>query len=460
MRRDPASFRDLAGHVYEQDGRILRTVMPRAAAAYEGVRDSGALASWIERGWVIPTAETAAPTADNAIQGAAYVLEHTRVPFVSYPYEWSFGLLKAAAVLQLDLLDDALARGRQLSDATAYNVQFVGARPVFIDVLSFREYHAGDYWIGHRQFCEQFLNPLLLRSLVGVPHNAWFRGSPEGIPAVELDALLPRVRKLSWNVLSHVTIPARLARKHAASPLTAVRPSRPLPLAAYRGLVTQLRHWIGRLEPRNATPSVWRGYETMGTYEASERERKHAFVAEFIGTLRPTMLWDIGCNTGEFSEAALKAGAHYVVGFDADHGALDAAFARATDRQLAFLPLFLDAANPSPDQGWNQQERRGLAARGPADALLALAVVHHLAIGRNVPLEAIARWLADLAPRGIIEFVPKNDPTVQLMLANREDVFDGYDQTGFETALGRHARIVRGETVSSSGRRLYEFERT
>jgi ribosomal protein L11 methylase PrmA len=460
MQCDAASFRDPAGHVYRDGDRILRTVTSRAAPDYEHVRDGGALRAWIDRGWVVGTKEVRAPAhAGPDVRNARYVLEHARVPFISYPYEWSFALLKAAALLHLDLQIDALNRDLQLSDASAYNVQFIGARPVFIDVLSFQRYEAGDYWAGHRQFCEQFLNPLLLRAALGIPHNAWLRGSPDGIPSAELDSALPFTRKLSLNVFSHVTLPARLARKHAAAPMAAPAARRPLPRSSYAGLLAQLRHWIATLQPRDATPSVWREYGDMRTYADEARDRKHAFVRDFIAAARPAMLWDLGCNTGEYAELALQAGAGYVVGFDADHGALEAASDRATSSNLRFLPLFTDAANPAPDQGWNQRERAGLQGRAGTDALLALALVHHLAIARNVPLDAFAGWLTGLAPTGIVEFVPKEDPTVKLMLASRKDIFDAYNADAFETALAAHARIVRAETISAAGRRLYQFDR-
>ena len=201
-------------------------------------------------GWVVATHEIPASAIRGVEDSARYVLEHARIPFVSYPYEWSFYGLKAAALLHLDLQIDALRRDVQLADASAYNVQFCGARPVFIDVLSFRRYQAGDYWQGYRQFCLQFLNPLLLRALTGVAPHAWYRGSLEGITAVELNALLPTARRLSWNVFSHVTLPARLATRAVRTQAPPTRPVRPLPRASYNGLLVQLRRWIARLAKR------------------------------------------------------------------------------------------------------------------------------------------------------------------------------------------------------------------
>jgi ribosomal protein L11 methylase PrmA len=460
--RSPASFRDPSGHVYVHGGRILRTISKPAAPAYELVRDSGLLRRWIDRGWLVETREAPASALEGLTADApAHVLEHARIPFISFPYEWSFGALKSAALLHLDLQRDALDHGVELSDASAYNVQFTGANPVFIDVLSFRPYAPGGYWTAHRQFCHQFLNPLLLRALAGVPHNAWFRGTLEGIPTTELNRLVPAARKLSWNVFSHVTLPARVEANLARQALAGSTPAprRPLPKASYVGLLDQLRRWIAKLEPRGRPQTTWSEYETGHTYEAEEHGKKRAFVEAFVGERQPALLWDLGCNTGEYSELALREGAGVAIGFEADHGALERAFERAATKRLAFVPLYLDAANPSPDQGWNQRERGGLASRGPAGAVLALAFAHHLAIGRNIPLDMLLAWLISCAPAGVVEFVPKTDPTVQRMLANREDVFGEYTEEAFTNLLSARARIAKSEVVSATGRRLFIYER-
>jgi ribosomal protein L11 methylase PrmA len=171
------------------------------------------------------------------------------------------------------------------------------------------------------------------------------------------------------------------------------------------------------------------------------------------------MVWDIGCNTGDYSVAALQAGARSAIGFDFDQGALDIAFDRARSERRNFLPLFLDATNPAPDQGWSQAERRGLGARAAADAVLALALIHHMAISKNVPLDQVVSWLTSLAPSGVIEFVPKSDPMVVELLRLRADIFPDYNEEQFVRSLQQRARIVASETVSASGRKLFAFDR-
>ena len=452
------SFRDPAGHVFEVDGRIYRTVNHVAANAYETLRDNGVLSDMIDAGWLISATEVEHPLVSGAESSARYVVEHPKLTFISHPYEWCFSALKRAAVFHLDFQLALLERDAVLSDASAYNVQFDGTRPYFIDFLSLRPYRDGEYWTGHRQFCEQFLNPLLIFAKLGIAPNAWYRGGLEGISTTDLVRILPWTKRLSWNAFSHVTLQASLQNKSisndtgsAAKPQTGKKLSK----TAYRGLLQQLRNWIAKLTLKQGEKTVWGDYADSHSYDSDEDLAKRRFVGEFVEATKPDLLWDLGCNTGEYSSVALSAGAGRVIGFDFDHGALNKAFARGSKEGLKFQALFLDAANPSPDQGWQQRERQGMAARARADAILALAFEHHLAIGRNVPIDQTVSWLVGLAPHAVIEFVEKSDPTVQQMLAFREDIFPDYSKENFANALARHATIVKSEVVSASGRTLF-----
>lgn len=458
-RPEAGSFRDPSGSVFLVDGRVFRTVNPLASQHFDYVRTTGLTDELIAKGWLLPETRVESGVLGEAGSGASYVLEHPRLTYVSYPYEWPFGVLKDAALLHLDLHLRALDKDVTLSDASAYNIQFQGPRPVFIDHLSFRPYRDGEYWSGHGQFCQQFLNPLLLRAHCGIPHNSWYRGSQEGIEVTELNRVLPLRSKLSWNVLTHVVLQARFQQGSAQSESSAPINQRKLPKAAYRHMLGSLRRWIARLEPADRVRSVWRDYAKEHSYSDDEVTAKKAFVGAFAGATRPRLLWDLGCNTGDYSKVALQAGAEAVIGFDFDQGALELAYARAMSERLNFLPLFLDATNPTPDQGWAQRERRGLGTRASADGLLALALVHHLAIARNVPLDQVVDWLTGLAPSGVIEFVPKNDAMVQRLLRLREDIFPGYTEENFLRALRARAQIVREQKVSQSGRLLVWYQR-
>lgn len=457
---ETGSFRDRRGRIYYAGDRVFRTVMPVARPDYDFVRSTGLIDQFVADGKLV--SETCV---DKQVLGghgddASLVLEHQRLPFISYPYEWPFAALKSAALLHLGIQQSALRENVTLTDASAYNVQFTGVKPIFIDSLSFRRYEEGEFWAGHRQFCEQFINPLLLRSLAGVPHNAWYRGSLEGITAGDLRNVLPWRSRLSWNVFTNVFLQARLqtAPADAGAAIEKARVKR-LPKIGFAQILHSLRKWISKLEPKSEGKSVWQDYAQDNSYADEEASNKKQFVADFANHVRPDMLLDVGCNTGDYSKIALNNGAAFAIGFDFDHGALDHAFQRANRESLNFLPLHLDAANPSPKQGWLQAERQGFRERAKGDGVLALALIHHLAVARNIPLQQVIDWLLGMAPQGVIEFVPKADPMVQRLLQMREDIFDGYERSSFESMLSASARIVKSMQVSSSGRTLYWFDR-
>jgi ribosomal protein L11 methylase PrmA len=459
----PGSFRDPAGRVYEIDGQIFRTVTAKFAAEFDFVESTGLLQKLIADDQLLPFKRADPSDIPELIDhNIRYVLQAPRLRFVSYPYEWPFSALKAAALLHLEIQLKGLEFGITLTDASAYNIQFHGAHPVFIDHLSFRRYRPGEIWLGHRQFCEQFLNPLLLRAFFGIAHNAWYRGSPEGIKAQELSRLLKWRHLFSWNLLTHVTLQSLFQKSAENNDFELKKESLPaggLPLPSFRSLLKQLHSWISKLRPADTGKTLWRDYGKTQSYSSAEVQRKRQFIVEFTKTQKPKLLWDLGCNTGDYCVSALDAGAEYAVGFDYDQGALELAFARAHNNNLAFQPLFFDAANPTPNQGWNEQERSGLRARAAADAVIALAFIHHLAIARNIPLDQLIKWIMDFAPTGIIEFVPKDDPMVQRLLCHREDIFSNYTKEAFLNQIERKAKIVSTTIISSSGRLLVSYTR-
>lgn len=459
---DPGSFRDVTGNVYEVEGRILRTVNECARSDYEAIRDSGVIEDSIDKGFLIGCEEIAPSNWPDRLRNSAYVLEHPRIEYISYPYEWSFSQLKAAALHHLDFQMYLLERDISLSDASAYNIQFIGAKPVFIDLLSLTPYSQGEYWLAHRQFCEQFLNPLLLRALIGISHNAWFRGALEGIPTIDLARLLPLRKCFSWNVFSQVILQSKLEKNALNNPDTALAKAKSknqFSKTAYRGFLLQLRNWIAGLNPADSGRTVWGEYAKTNTYSDDEMEKKKRFISEFAAEVKPKSLIDLGCNTGDYSVAALEGGAKYVIGFDFDQRAIDLAYSRSVDGDLSFLPLWLDASNPSPDQGWMQAERKGFYRRTQADALIALAFEHHLAIARNIPLAQVLDWIVGLSPQGVIEFVPKDDITIKKMLTLRKDIFNDYSEQSFKRLLEQRANIVCSECISESGRTLYRYSR-
>jgi len=456
-QRDPASFRDPAGHVIVGTDTVYRLVMPVAAADFTAVRSTPLLPELIKRGWLLDETPVTPDILGDAAKHASFVVQHPKLPLVTYPYEWTFSALKAAALRHLDIHLLALDYDITLSDASAYNMQFMGTEPVFIDHLSFRPYKPGEYWLGHRQFCQQFLNPLLLTSRLGVPFQSWYRGQLNGISPELLVKLLPWYERCRLSTLLHVVLQAKFTQTSRKEVKQVTRQTR-LGKTQFVHMLSGLRKLISGLKPKLGK-TEWQHYATNHNYQNHEVTQKLAFIQQFAATVKPAQLWDIGCNDGKFSEAALNAGAGQVFGFDADIGALEYAYVHASKTQQRFFPLLLDLTNPSPGMGWALTERQSWLSRAKPDAIQALALIHHLAMSHNIPLAHIVKLLVALAPQGVIEFVPKADPMVQTLLALREDIFPDYTQAYFETYLSQQATIIKQEQVTASGRILYWYQR-
>ena len=455
---DPGSFRDPDGRVFRIGEKVFRSVTGSAARNFARAEEAGVMRKLVDRGQLVDFTDVTEQASKVGIEQADVLLSHPQIPFISYPYEWSFSLHKAGALAHLDLHLELLSEDFTLVDATAYNMQFDGTRPVHIDHLSIRPYEDGEIWAAHRQFCMQFLNPLLMWSMLDLQPNHWFRGSLEGIAPEDLAKLVPLRKRLNWTVLTHVIAQATLQNRsvHSTTGSSRYREAR-LPRSSFEGMLRGLRGAIAKMEvPSHKT--VWGEYANNTSYAAPEAAAKHDLVKEAVAAIKPGLLYDIGCNTGDYSKSALEAGAGKVIGFDFDHGALEIAFKRAQLEQLDLLPLWLDAANPSPSQGWGEAERMGLSKRAKPDALLALAFIHHIAIGRNVPLDMAVDWLVSLAPAGVIEFPHKEDPMVQLLLSQRPDIFPDYHNDTFANLLSQRAQIVKAVDVLPT-RTLYWFQR-
>ena len=456
LDRVAGSFRDPAGHVLQDDdGNIYRAISKFGLEQFEDVWKSGYLQKLIKQNWLIEANEV--EQKDTSFDSAPLLLKHKKVPVVTYPYEWCFEGLKEAALLHLSIQIDALENGFVLSDASAYNVQFLGTSPVFIDHLSFRNYVDGEFWLAHNQFIEQFLCPLLLRSNLGIEHNSWYRGNLEGISTNDLSKIIPLRQKLSKNMLFHLILPTYFQNNSSTGQDFSNVNNFEFPKKKYFKILADLKDWIQDLNPKGYKSSVWKKYEDDRLYESTEVEAKHEFISEFLNVTKPEHLIDIGCNAGEFSSLALENQCNRVTGMDYDGAVIDIAFKRAKLKNKNFLPLVIDFANPSPAQGWNYNERVCLEDRCKGDALLSLAFVHHMVLGKYVPLENALRRILKFAPKGVIEFVPLDDPTVKIILKLKK-IHHEYTLEMFQTFLNRHARVVKSQKITDSGRVLFWYE--
>jgi ribosomal protein L11 methylase PrmA len=449
--------------MFRDEGVLYRRVEERYRKDYELLTGSGLHDELVDEGLLV-ACEEVPPASLPGHESAFRILRPEPIPFVSYPYEWSFSQLKDAALLTLDIQLRALERGMWLKDASAYNVQFVGARPVFIDTLSFEAWPEGAPWVAYQQFCRHFLAPLALMAHVHVGLRELLRVHIDGIPLDLASRLLPARSRLRFSLLTHIHMHAASLRRHqqtdpdakSGSKLSGGAERGGVGKTALLGLIDNLRSAISRLEWR-PKGTEWGDYYEATNYSGEAERHKGEIVGRMIETVAPASVWDLGANTGVFSRLASGRGIP-TVAFDIDPAAVEKNYRAAREAgETKLLPLLMDLTNPSGDLGWDFRERDSLLARGPADLALALALIHHLAISNNVPLPLLAASLRQLCRSLVIEFVPKSDSQVQRLLASREDVFPGYTQEGFEAAFAEHFELVECHAVEDSERTLYRF---
>jgi hypothetical protein len=457
---EPGSFRDPHSRVVETDGAVLRLL------SEQGLRDWSALAASelfrraVAEGKLVGTElepKDAVGLPDGLVDGAAAVLRHEVVPFVSYPYEWTFSMLKDAALLQLELLRGALDEDLILKDSSPYNVQWRGAEPVFIDVGSFEALREGEPWVGYRQFCMLFLYPLLLQAYKDMPFQPWLRGKLDGIEPQECRDLMSFRDLFRAGVLSHVLLHARLERRHADSNRDL---KGELGRAGFKkelivANVKRLERLVRKLEWRPGA-SEWSDYGPRGHYSDSDSEQKDEFVRRVAAEKDWELAWDLGCNDGRFSRIVAEH-ARTVIAMDADVAVVDGLYRSLRDgSEPSILPLYVDVVDPSPALGWRGGERRTLSDRGTPELTLCLALIHHVAISGNVPVREFLDWLRSLETRLVIEFPTTDDPLVQRLLARKQEgTHPDYERGYFERCLGELFDVGTSEELSSGTRVLY-----
>ena len=438
---------------------MLRALSPHGLEDFERLEATAFFARAMDDGRVVRTTRTTdAALGDDVLPGGvAAVLEHERVPFVSYPYEWPFGMLKDAALLELDLMLAALEEGMRLKDASPYNVQWRGARPQFIDVGSFELAPHGEPWPGYRQFCELFLYPLMIQAYKGISMRPWLRGRVSGMSPAECRALLSFRDRFRRGTLANVYLHSRLESRYEASDRDVKGELKRAGLGAevVKASVRKLRKLVERLVPRRGK-TEWTGYEAESPYADEDAARKAELVERAAGTRSWDLVWDLGCNEGAYTRIAAR-NARYCVGCDADEGVIETLYAKLrADRDESILPLVMDLTDPSPGLGWRTAERKALTDRGSPDLVLALALIHHVSITGNVPVREVVDWLAGLGASLVIEFVDRDDPMARKLLARKgPHTHDDYNREFFERCLRESFEVASQDTLPAGTRTLY-----
>ncbi|MCX6251669.1 MAG: class I SAM-dependent methyltransferase [Bacteroidetes bacterium] len=449
-----SSFRDPSGFLFYEGEKLLRQVNQCYQEDYDHLTRSGLFDKLCNKGLLIPHKEV-----DNhkGLDSETYkVIEPEKISFISYPYEWSFSQLKDAALTTLEIQKIAMEHGMTLKDASTYNIQFHKGKPVLIDTLSFKIYQEGKPWEAYRQFCQHFLAPLALMSHTDIRLNQLLKIYLDGIPLDLVCKLLPIKTKLNFSLLMHLHLHAKAQQKyeHKGSAARDIKITKSNQIALIQSLRSTVKNF--RI---NRQKTEWGDYYTFTNYSDRSFINKKEIISGFVESINPYTVWDLGANTGEFTQIGSQHGAECVA-FDIDPLAVDSNYNYIRKQHIEnVLPLVMDLTNPTPSIGWNNEERMGFKLRSLPDAVFALALIHHLAISNNLPFEKIARFLSELSKNLIIEFVPKSDSQVKKLLISRKDIFKDYKEETFDREFEVFYNIRAKEKVIDSERIIYRMER-
>ncbi len=455
-----SSFRDPSGFVFEKDGTLYRQVNNIFKEDFDHFIGSGCYDHLKENQWLIPHEEIAKNFTGSP--GWYKTLKPQRIPFISYPYEWCFDMLKDAALLTLQLAKECTRFGIILKDATPFNIQWLDGRPVFIDTLSFERYDASQPWIAYRQFCESFLSPLLLMHYSHQPLQSILLAYPEGIPLSITRSLLPWRSKFSFYTYLHIHMHERLASKSAGKEIhhNKQAPGKPVfSQKKFHRLLDSLRSLIQSLEWKGNVTNWDQYYEEANQRDDYVLQKKKTIIGWLSELSGIHTAIDLGANEGAFS-FLLTAKGIKTIAADSDHSPISKLYRKIKqEKEKNILPLLIDLANPPPAIGLNNKERISFIGRIHCDLGLALALVHHLAIGKNIPFEKIAEFLKNVADHFIVEFIPKADKKVKFMLQQKKDIYTNYNEENFVNSFEKYFLIRKKMEIGDSGRTLYLIKR-
>jgi hypothetical protein len=451
------SFRDRHSRVLRSDGRVIRVLDATAAAEWQALAKSPFLSEAMAQGRVVPTREIDLARAGTSDPRWTLALEHDRIPFLSWPYEWSFGMLKDAARLHLQLLVESLDAGFTMKDGSAYNLQWVGASPSFIDLGSFEQWKSGAPWAGYRQFCQLMLFPLMVQAHLDIDFQPLLRGSLEGLDVGFVNKTFGLSRRSRKGVFTHVYLQSALTDR-VSNTRRDIR--KDLASAGFNQelVKSNARRMLGLIEKLDwgRSRSEWGDYTEEHNYSDEDHQKKAQFVRDAAARENAELCWDLGANTGQFSAIAAEHSTQ-VIAADIDALAVERHYQHLkTHGPGNILPLVYNVADPSPGLGWRGLERPALEERGRPELILALALVHHLVISVNLPMAELIAWFAGLTRRAlVIEFVAREDDMVQRLLRNREDQYHDYHPEFLKACLEQHFTIQASLTVNQANRSLY-----
>ena len=450
----PSSFRDPSGFIFESDNVIYRQVNPVFREHFDFFISSGLYKTLADRQWLVSHTEILPETL--AGHGAYKILRPDAIELVTYPYEWCFEMLKDAAMLTLKLAKIALEHEMILKDATPYNIQWQQGKPVCIDTLSFEKYVQGKPWIAYRQFCESFLAPLLLMHYRKISLHELMLAYPGGIPLLVAKKLLPVKSRFSILAYLHIHLHAKIS----ARPDREKDRQASLQKTKLVKLISSLEILVRSLRLKQTTTTWGNYYEEAGTRN-DYLDQKTRIIRTWLEPLTAIKnAIDLGANEGNFA-ILLSDLQINTIATDADPMAISKLYERIRSTGMKhIIPLIMDLANPSPASGLSNRERSAFLDRvKDRDLGLCLALLHHLCIGRNIPFDRIAMMLHKICKQIVIEFVPKTDPMITIMLQGKPDIYDWYNEKNFTESFQPCFQVVKKQMIPGTERVLFLMER-
>lgn len=445
----PASYRDPSGFIFEKDKVIYRQVNQFYKQDFELLSTSGCLKHFTENGDLLNVQQL-----KENLTGATNwytTLVPEQLAFISYPYEWSFDMLKDAALLTLRLAKDSIPFGMMLKDATPYNIQWHKGKMVFIDTLSFEKYDETKPWIAYRQFCECFLGPLLLMHYSKQYLQNLMLAYPEGIPLSITKSLLPFRSRFSFFTSLHIHLHEKLTRPGKPAPKQSAIFSKIKMLNLLNSLEAIIKKLKAPVQKTN-----WSQYYEEAGLRGDYIQQKERLIKSWMDELPGVKTAiDLGANDGYFSQL-LSARNIYTLAAEADANCINSLYLQCKQKIIITIhPLILDLANPAPAIGVNNRDRSSFLNRTKVDLAMALALIHHLSIGKNLSFDQCAELFSSVTGKLIIEFVPKEDEKVQLLLLHKKDIYSCYTIEEFEKCFSRFFSIEKKQIIPGTERILY-----
>ena len=452
LKNDPSSFRDDAGQIFNFKNRIFRSINNNYIENYNFLENQDIYQILINKNLLINSWEVKdQDLISQKFDKVNKFLEHEKLENWIYPYEWTFSQLKNAAIFHLDFQLYLLGKNISLKDASAYNIQFKNNKPIFIDILSLQKLDENTPWQGHKQFCEEFLNPLVYSSYFNLPFNEIYKGNLNGISNRQIINLLGYKIFFSFSLLINVYFTENLSSKSGVSKKNRKRSYKQSQIF----LIKNLKNFIKKLKYEK-NKSTWSNYSNAHSYSKESEIEKENILKSYISTNNPYSLIDMGCNDAKYSFISKELGVKKIIALDYDMQCLEKI---KFDNNEVITPLYADLSNLSSPIGWDGKEKKSFVERFNFDFSLSFALIHHLVIGKNIPLYEVLNFIIKLSKKGLVEFIPNDDEMVKRMKMFKTKDYDDYNLENFLKFLNEKCNIVKVHDLKGSKRKIIYYEK-